>query len=133
MSELPKWLGALLARLLPRQKAQGDSASQFGRVAGNVTIVHLTQHLPAPTPEPMPPALEPARPVRAPGVANDEQRQVLQLIRRLPSSTATAVHDFMQREFGTRVVVHLQPAQLYRVRRYVETIIKAEQSKAANG
>mgnify|MGYP006958846527 CR=1 FL=1 len=39
----------------------------------------------------------------------------------------------MQREFGTRVVVNLHQTQLYRVRRYVEVIIKSEQSKVAQG
>lgn len=105
MSELPKWLGILIARLLPKQKVKGDSATQFGKVGGNVTIVNVTQHLPLQSPRRR---------------ATEAQREVLQLMRRVPSQAA--VLDFMQREFGTRTVINLQPAQLFRVRRYVETI-----------
>lgn len=138
MSELPKWLGQLLARLLPKQKAHGDSAAQFGKVAGNVTIVHLTQHvMPAPAPvppvapKPEAPVVEPAapQPIRSAGVANEEQRQVLHLIRQLPNPTS--VHEFMQREFGTHMVIHLQPRELHRVRRYVEKIIQSSDQEPA--
>lgn len=135
MSELPKWLGALVARLLPKQKTEGDHGAQFGKVGGNVTIVHVTQHVrtepvspaaaqpfatTAPAAVPVP-AAQPYRP--GGGVANEEQRHVLHLIRRLPSPAG--VHEFMQREFGTHMVIHLQPRQLHRVRRYVEKIIQS--------
>jgi hypothetical protein len=113
-----------MARLLPRQTVRGHSASQIGKVGGNVTIVHLTQHLPGS-------AAQTVQPTRPAGIANDEQRHVLQLIRQLANSNS--VLDFMQREFGTRVVVNLQPAQLYRVRRYVEVIIKSEKNRVAHG
>ena len=43
MSDRTKWLDKLAAQL-PRQKA-GNSASQFGSVSGNVTIVNLTLNL----------------------------------------------------------------------------------------
>lgn len=36
------------------------------------------------------------------------------------------VLDFMGREFGTRMVIELTPVQLYRVKRYVETIRERE-------
>lgn len=130
MSELPKWLGALVAKLLPKQKAMGEHAAQFGKVGGNVTIVHLTQHLPpvaAPV-QPMP--LTPAgRPFRPGATANDEQRQVLQLIRRLPNSAS--VEKFMKREFGTHMVICLEPLELVRVRSYVEAILKAAEQDAS--
>lgn len=132
MSELPKWLGKLIARLLPEQKSEGHHAAQFGKVGGNVTIFHVTQHVIA-TPQapphfaptaPAPLAEQPAPPHRpGGGVANDDQRHVLQLIRRLPNSTS--VQEFMRREFGTHMVIHLQPNQLKRVQRYVEAILKA--------
>lgn len=127
MSALPKWLGTWIARLLPKQKSKGDNAVQFGKVGGNVTIVHLTQHLPcAPPVQPVAvapvidPALHPFRPGR---VATDEQRQVLQIMRRLPNKTS--LEEFMQREFGTLMVIDLQPSQLFRVRRYAEAIYNA--------
>lgn len=153
MRELPKWLGGWIARLLPKQKVQGDSAVQFGRVGGNVTIVNVTQHLPPAHPVPVPPMnatasfgepsqagfkisdyrappqptwpqlwSEPVVPSSSPrkGTATEEQRKVLQLMRYVPNQSV--VLDFMQREFGTRTVIELAPLQLYRVRRYVETI-----------
>lgn len=132
MSELPKWMGALIARLLPQQKSAGDHAAQFGKVGGNVTIFHVTQHVlatpvappqfvptaPAPLAEP---AAQPHRP--SGGIANEDQRLVLQLIRRLHDSAS--VYEFMRREFGTHMVINLQPPQLFRVRRYVEAIIQS--------
>ena len=63
------------------------------------------------------------QPFRPAGVANDDQRHVLQLIRRLHDSAS--VYEFMRREFGTHMVIKLQPPQLFRVRRYVEAIIQA--------
>lgn len=146
MRELPKWFSRLLdwlppqskpQQLLPRQEVVGDKAVQLGQVGGSVTIVHLTlPPVPVPVttlpPAPVPPAA--AKPVarfvpsavlptRSAGVANEAQRQVLHLIRQVPYPAA--VHEFMQREFGTHMVIHLQPPQLYRVRRYVEAILKS--------
>jgi hypothetical protein len=132
LSELPKWLGALIARLLPKQKSEGDHAAQFGKVGGNVTILHVTQHVlttPVAPPQfestaPAPLAEPAAQPHRAGGgVANEDQRHVLQLIRRLHDSAS--VYEFMRREFGTHMVINLQPPQLFRVRRYVEAIIQS--------
>lgn len=123
MQSIPKWLQPLIARFLPRQDNSGNGVVQIGKMgAGNVTIVHLTQHLPAAPVAPMPtaPAAPPFRPA---GVANAEQRQVLQLMRQLPHPGP--VHEFMQREFGTHMVIHLQPKELHRVRCYVEKIIQS--------
>lgn len=124
-----------MAKLLPKQKVKGDRATQFGKVEGNVTIVHLTQHLPpvaapAPVPPIAPMPLTPAaRPFRPGATANDEQRQVLQLIRRLPNNAS--VEKFMKREFGTHMVICLEPLELVRVRSYVEAIMKAAEQDAA--
>lgn len=136
MSELPKWLGALIARLLPRQKSAGDHAAQFGKVGGNVTIVHLTlPDVSGPSPDraPVSPMSTTSfvRPlVRPAGVANEEQRLVLQLIRRLHDSAS--VYEFMRREFGTHMVINLKPPQLFRVRRYVEAIIQSNTQVSAD-
>ena len=40
------------------------------------------------------------------------------------------VLDFMRREFHTAMVIELQPAQVYRVRRYVETINSRKKEQA---
>lgn len=84
---------------------------QVGHAGGPVTIVNVTQHLDA--------SVRTATP-RARPVANDAQREVLRLMRGLPDQVV--VEDFMHREFGTRKVIELDHPQLYRVRRYVETI-----------
>lgn len=64
-------------------------------------------------------------------ISNAEQRAVLAMIRRLRNGEA--VFAFMARTFGTRMVIDLQPSQLLRVRRYVETINQrsAEQRERA--
>lgn len=84
---------------------------QVGHAGGPVTIVNVTQHLDA--------SMRTTTP-RARPVANDAQREVLRLMRGLPDQVV--VEDFMHREFGTRKVIELDHPQLYRVRRYVETI-----------
>lgn len=135
MRAIPKWLPKWIAHLLPSQRNSGGGVVQIGKMgAGNVvTIVHLTMPpVPAPTVAPTPALAPPVeakpvarftQPVRQAGTANEAQRQVLHLIRQL--SHPAAAHEFMQREFGTHMVIHLQPPQLYRVRRYVETIIQS--------
>ena len=145
MRAIPKWLPKWIAHLLPSQRNSGDGVVQIGKMGGGnvVTIVHLTlppvpTPVPTPAPAPVPPAsakpvarLVPpaALPARPTGVANEEQRHVLHLIRQVPYPTA--VHEFMQREFGTHMVIHLQPPQLYRVRRYVEKIIQTTETAAS--
>ena len=86
---------------------RGDGAIQIGHVGGNLTIVQVVQGAPA-TP-------------RTKGLANEAQREVLKLMRHLPDQAL--VTDFMQREFDTRMVIDLDAGQLFRVRRYVETIL----------
>ena len=56
-----------------------------------------------------------------------DQSQVLALMDQLPDRFA--VLDFMGREFDTRMVVELDPKQLYRLRRYVEVILAATGGK----
>ncbi len=115
MGEIPKWLQRLIGRLIPTQTSSGDGGVQIGKMDGDVTNVHLTQHIYAtPTPPPSPP---PSKRVRA----TSEQGQVLALLRQVPDEVV--VLDFVEREFGTRYVKHLTPQQCYRVRRYVEVIL----------
>ncbi|MCW5223502.1 hypothetical protein D5041_07805 [Verminephrobacter aporrectodeae subsp. tuberculatae] len=51
------------------------------------------------------------------------QRDVLALMDQLDKPARIKVLEFMRREFGTGMVIELQPDQVFRVRRYVETII----------
>lgn len=107
MGELSRQLLAWIARLLPKQKVQGHGAIQVGKVGGNLTIFHVTQ-APSSTRQ------------ESPTLANQEQRAVLGMIRRLRNSEA--VFEWMQKSFGTRMVIDLDARQLLRVRRYVESI-----------
>lgn len=139
-----------MARLLPKQKVQGDRAVQVGRVDGDLSTDHSTHHhttqlaqsgyvgtgavhmghvqnatqvhqhfYAAALPEQASAAPAPARPSSD---ATPDQKQVLALMKPLPDSVRIRVLDFMRREFGTGMVIELAPAQLYRVRRYVEKI-----------
>lgn len=129
MREIPKRLLALLRQLLPQQKNTGSGAVQVGKAGGDVTVVNLTQHTTQHITQHLPhlpnlhagSGLSPAAPVRR--QANPAQREVLYLMAQLAEREG-AVLDFMQREFGTRRVVDLGDAQLFRVRRYVEVTLK---------
>lgn len=121
MSELPKQLLAWLARLLPKQKIQGDGAVQVGKVGGNFTVVNVTQYqAPAPSEH---------FHQRNGSIANPEQREVLRMISRLHNKDS--IFLFMTRQFGTHMVIDLQPSQLLRVRRYVESINRRTQKERA--
>lgn len=109
MTELQKHLLALVSKFLPAQKNEGAGAVQVGKVGGdvtsNVTIVTVV-----------------GTPANTPGsLTTAEQREVLGLIRRVRNSET--VFLFMERQFGTRMVIDLQPSQLLRVRRYAEAIL----------
>lgn len=152
MGELPKQWLAWLARLLPKQKVQGSRAVQVGRVDGNLSTDHSTHHHTTrlaqsgcvgagavhtgpvqnvtqvhqhfyPSQRPVhaarPPAAAPAPPAVRPVTT---AAQVLALMAPLPEPVRFKVLDFMRHEFGTAMVIDLQPQQLYRVRRYVETV-----------
>lgn len=116
MREIPKWIKKMIGRLMPTQTSSGNGAIQIGKLQGSVTNVHLTQHIYAPAP------MQAAAPQPRPRTTSStDQSQVLALIDRVPDRIA--VLDFMEREFDTRMVIHLGPKQLYRLRRYVEAIL----------
>lgn len=107
-SELLVWLRAVLGKLLPRQTMRGDAGVQVGKVAGDVRVVNVTHHHYG------------WQRGAVQQATTSEQRAVLALMRTLPERPL--VLEFMRREFGTGMVIELKPAQLYRVRRYVEKI-----------
>lgn len=95
---------------------------QVGRAGGDVEVVHITQHFYAPVPvQAAPPQPRPRT------TSSTDQSQVLALIDRVPDRIA--VLDFMEREFDTRMVIHLGPQQLYRLRRYLEVILSSTAAK----
>lgn len=96
----------------------GDGAIQVSKVEGGVQVVH--QHFYPPPHEPQPHDQRP-RAVSA-AAATAQHKQVLALMKPLDKAARITVLDFMRREFNTAMVIELEPEQLYRVRRYVETI-----------
>ena len=125
MGELPRQLLAWIAKLLPKQKVQGDGAIQVGKVEGGMQVVH--QHF-----YPSPPEAQPGGrvgPERAQS-ATAAQRELLTLMKPLGKAARIKVLDFMRREFSTAMVIELKPDQVYRVRRYVETINSRRREKA---
>ena len=124
MREIPKQLLAWLRQLLPQQKNTGNGAVQVGKAGGNVTVVNITHHRHAAPLFTQANRLSPVAPMAAhKRQANPAQREVLYLMAQLAEREG-AVLGFMQREFGTRRVVDLDEAQLFRVRRYVEVSLK---------
>ena len=113
MREIPKWFQRFVRRLLPIQKSSGHGAVQVGKVDGQVTTVNLTQHIYAPVHRPVA--------VPAPAAVTAGHKDVLNLMRHLPNRIA--VLDFMEREFGTRMVIELNTLQVKRLRRYVEVVL----------
>ncbi|MDD5479674.1 hypothetical protein [Rhodoferax sp.] len=101
----------MISRVMPAQHSSGNGAIQIGKMGGGVTNVHLTQHI----------YRAPASPA-AHQYAGKDVRLVLALLDQVPDRIA--VLDFMEREFGTRMVIELSAPQVYRVRRYAEVILK---------
>lgn len=95
-------------------QVQRDGAIQVGKVEGDLQVVH--QHY-----YPPPSTQASACAVRA-STTSAAHREVLALMKPLDKTARIRVLDFMRREFGTAMVIELQPTQLVRVRRYVETI-----------
>ena len=108
MNAYKQFLRELVRALWPKQKnIRVSKGVQAGRIDGNVTVVnHHHQHL-AP---------------RAPVAFSPEHGAVLDLMKQLENRVS--VLEFMQREFGTKMVKELQPSELFRLRRYVEVVIE---------
>lgn len=117
MGELPRQLLAWIAKLLPKQKVQGDGAIQVGKVEGGMQVVH--QHFYPSHPEAQPVGKVGAERAQS---ATAAQRDLLTLMKPLDKAARIKVLDFMRREFSTAMVIELKPDQVYRVRRYVETM-----------
>lgn len=132
MTDIPRQWLRWLARLLPQQTARGDHAIQIGQVQGEAQVhidraTHIThQHFyAAPTaPAPLPEAANAPR-------MSGAQREVLALMKQLARRDYHQVLAFMRREFDTGLVNQLNDKQLYRVRRYVQTIQRNEERERA--
>lgn len=99
------WLEKIKALFQIEQKNQGPQGIQIGHVAGNVTILTAT-----------------------PDPAEQEREDVRLLVKQVPWPPVCA---FMDKAFNTRMVNALDKHQLYRLRRYVETMIKSGNTRRA--
>lgn len=108
MSEMQRLWKALL-KLLPSQQNTASGVVQAGKVDGNITVINHHHHT------------APVQPQRKTPRATTEQKAILRLMDEVPDRIA--VLDFMEREFSTRMVIDLNPAQQFRLRRYVEVVI----------
>lgn len=106
-----RFLKEMWALMFPRQKNKGGGAVQVGRLNGNVTVINHHHATNSSNDKPTPGERR----------ATPAQRDVLDLMNRVPDRTS--VLKFMEREFATRMVIELQPTQLYRLRRYLEVVI----------
>lgn len=93
------WLEKIKQLFQVEQNNKGPHGVQIGHVAGNVTITHNTRD-----------------------PADHEREDVRMLVKSVPWPPVCA---FMDKAFGTRMVDALDKHQLYRLRRYVETMIQS--------
>ena len=94
---------------------QRDGAIQVGKVEGGMQVVHQHYYPPPPSTQASACAVKAGAPTAA-------HREVLALMKPLDKAARIRVLDFMRREFGTAMVIELAPEQVFRARRYVETI-----------
>ncbi len=127
MTGLYRQIQAIKEKLLPKLINRGSGGVQVGKVDGDVTatsyVTIVNLHA-----EPTVSKHEETAPI---SLTTPEQREVLRMIRQLP--VADSVFSFMKREFGTRMVIDLQPSQLLRVRRYIEAINRRQQRSESRG
>lgn len=128
---------ALLAKLRPRQKMSdiGSGNMQIGSakgaVVGSVTHHHTQHHhshitiIQTHSSE----SKETKATEERPSPTSAEQSSVLRRLNQLRDRVA--VLDFMEREFGTRMVIHLNSEQLYRLNRYLDVVLR-DPRKAKN-
>ena len=150
------WLGMGRPRPQPVQQPAADQGQpqdgqdmhhvgagnvQIGQAGGSVRVVHLNQerhvtqvvhqHFYAVAGTPAQAS------TNSPAASNDggrltpEQREVFARMKQLKPRTYNKVVAFMRSEFNTGLVNQLHGQQLYRVRRYVETIHRNEEKERA--
>ena len=128
MGELPKQLLAWIAKLLPKQKVQGDGAIQVGKVEGGMQVVHQHFYPAKATPAP----IKQTQPVGT--MAADQHKQVVsQILKARSQLTDRELAGFkrcMEREFNTQLVKAIPHSDLHRVQSYLaKTIRNREKSQ----
>lgn len=139
MVELSKQLLSWIARLRPTQKVKGDHAIQTGTVHGRLHVDrsthHHTQHnnhitivqaasIPPVRPNHPAPPIAPRLVENSPAPLASSAACAAALKKLDQLRDRSRVLDFMEREFGTRMVIHLTSEQLYRLDRYLDVVLK---------
>ncbi len=136
MNQILQWITAMVQKLQPRQHASGSNTVQVEQAGRDVQIdnssrqvtMHVTQVFYSAQVE-----SEPAANSRATATTvSNEQREVLASIRSL-GGKGESVFKFMERTFGSRMVIHLKPGELVRVQAYITTIKQRLATKPAEG
>ena len=119
VGEFKQWLTQMIAKLIPNHTSHGDDATHIGKVSGGLQIVRQQVHYHfARSPIRQANRSAPKPEVRA--------SEVLALLDRLPNAKRYAMLDFMDRTFGTRLVIELDAAQLRRLKPYVAAVCRNE-------
>lgn len=105
---------------------------KIGSLHGNVITGDVTVHTNGavylarlPRVQPQPSVQRPERRARPRPPTEIDQRDLLLMLEQLVDPTVAL--DFMEREFGTRVVLELESPQLYKLRWYVGVLISRGQ------
>ena len=125
MNQVLQWVMTLVQKLQPRQHVNGSNTVQVEQAGGDVTIdnssrpvtMHVTNVFYSAQVQSQPAAN--TRPSAT--TVSNEQREVLASIRSL-GVKGESVFKFMDRTFGSRMVIHLKPGELVRVQAYITTI-----------
>ena len=145
MGELSKQLWALLAKLLPKQKVQGDGALQVGKVSGDMKAVTQVVHQHFYPAQPLAsevgrsrvgrftgarPQTENVQPTvnLSPEQHNLAVSQILKTRDQLKDRELAGFKRFMDREFQTQLVKAVPHSELHRVQRYLDQTIKNRES-----
>ena len=137
---IPKWLRDWIAQLKPSQHSSGAGAVQIGQVHGGVSnsqtshhvmkVTHIhNHHYQAPPPSPPKPLRPSEMPAHLRPRSTKGHAELFVLLTSMRPNDQKVL-EFMEREFGSHMVIDLDEAQLYRTRRYAEAV-KANAGQAA--
>ena len=131
---LPKWLLNWMASLLPSQTSHGDNTVQVGEVNGELRIDKSQQAVTMVVTQNFYSAQVDSRPAAnsrpSATTVNNEQREVLAVLRQLPDAAKERVFRHMVKKYGTKMVIQVEQAELKNLKRYMEVTLENERRKA---
>lgn len=133
LKEMMQWL----LKLLPKQKMlhNGSGSLQAGRVEGDLHHSHTQSvyniFMMAGDMQPAQEHIKPAEPGKGqtPAFSMPESAEQSATLRRMGQlRNRITVLNFMEREFGTRMVIHLRSEQLKRLNLYLDAVMRNPQA-----